>query len=297
MNTKKILSAALAASLVLAGCDVNELPSFSDSEAFVAFTTTQASIDENSTDSLVIEVLCTSLSGITSTVAIEVVDTAANAAKRNVQFTISTTCGNDSLLTFDKEHTSQKIIIKPIDNDVFTGDKSFTINLGQPSKGKLGYDKSCQVIVADDEHPLAFILGSFTGKAVSYYNGAEEWTVKLSKDPDGDLTKVWITNLVKGGSSSSCPVYGFVNAEKTTLSIPVGQELAKSSSYAGIILEGFRGEDGDDDIPTGESINASIAPDGTITILDWFGSHVYSTPGVSAGWYNIVKYGAVLTKN
>ncbi len=296
MKTNKILSGVLATSLVLAGCDVNQLPSFNDADAFVAFTTTEASINEDSSDSLVIEVLCSSLTGINSEIVFEVVDTAANAAKQGVDFIITTTCNQDSLLTFDKKNPSQKIIIKAINNTVFTGDKSFYINLAKPSKGNLGYSKSCKITVVDDEHPLAFMLGAYTGRSTSYFNGAEEWNLNIAKDSEGDITKVWITNLVYGGSSSSCPVYGFVNAEKTELSIPVGQETAKSSSYAGILLEGFRGVEGDDEIPTGESIKASIAPDGTITILDWFGAHVYDTPGHSAGWYNIIEYGAILTK-
>jgi len=295
---KNIISAGfLTAGLLLAGCDVNEMPTFDDADAFVAFTQTSASVNENSTETLEIEVLCTSLSGIESEVQVEIeADTIGTGAHAGEHFTWTTTSGGTSL-KFDKEHTSHKIIITPIDNDYFAGDKTFTINLGEPSKGNLGYNKSCKVTVADDEHPLAFILGSFTGKSISYFNGPEEWNVTLTKDPDGDLTKVWITNLVNGGSSMSCPVYGFVNEEKTALSIPVDQETAKSSSYAAILLEGFRGEDGDEAIKTGESINASIAPDGTITIHDWFGAQIFETAGNSAGyWYNIIQAGAVLTK-
>lgn len=297
MNMKKnIISAGfLGAALLLTGCNINQLPSFSDDDAFVAFSATQASIDENSTDSLVLEVVCTSLAGISTQVNIEVVDTAAKAAKLGIDFTVSTSSGSATSLSFDKDHTSQKIIIKAIDNDVFTGDKSFVINLGEPTAGKLGYNKSCQVIVADDEHPLAFILGSFTGKGTSYFNGPEEWALTISKDEEGDLTKVWIGNLVNGGSSKK--VYGFVNEEKNKLSIPVGQAIAASSSYD-IILEGFRGDDGEEDIEVGDFIFADIAADGTISILDWFGSHAYdAASGASAGWYNIMQNDCVLTKN
>ena len=36
---------------------------------------------------------------------------------------------------------------------------------------------------------------------------------------------------------------------------------------------------------------------GTITIQDWFGSHVYKDDaGTSAGWYNIFQAGVVLKK-
>lgn len=292
---KNIISAGfLAAGLLLAGCDVNEMPTFDDADAFVAFTQTSASVNENSTETLEIEVLCTSLSGIESEVQVEIeADTIGTGAHAGEHFTWTTTSGGTSL-KFDKEHTSHKIIITPIDNDYFAGDKTFTINLGEPSKGNLGFNRSCKVTVADDEHPLAFILGSFVGKGTSDFYGATEWNLTVVKDPEGDLTKVWIGNLVPNGTSLT--VYGFVNDEKNLLSIPVGQEIAKSSSYPSILLNGYRGPDGDEKIPVGEFIYADIEPDGTIKFNDYFGSQVFDETSTSLGWYNIMCPDVVLTK-
>ncbi|MDO9633924.1 MAG: T9SS type A sorting domain-containing protein [Paludibacter sp.] len=132
----------------------------------------------------------------------------------------------------------------------------------------------------------AFCTGDYAATATSYFNNQQSWTVNMFNDVS-DTKKVWITNLVAGGSSSSTPVYGIVNDNKTELRIPVKQEIAISATYS-VYLDGFYGPDGLTEIPTGESITGIINPDGTILIQDEFGSHVYyKTDGTPAGWYNV----------
>ena len=142
---------------------------------------------------------------------------------------------------------------------------------------------------------LDFILGDLSAKGESYYyyftDGIDEWTVKIMADPY-NIDKVWITNLVKRGSSTSTPVYGIVNSERNLLSIPVGQTVAVSSQHSSITLEGFRNNNGEYvKIDSGGYIYADIAPDGTITIRDLFGSFV---PDV--GWYDLFLSGVTLSK-
>ena len=237
--------------------------------------------------------MLTSLSGISGSVDFVIETDSVKGAVEGVNYKL----GNESkTLTFTKDAPSQSIIIEPIDNDTFTGDVKFTIKLTNAQGATLGASKTCVVTIEDDEHPLSFILGTMTAVGPSYFNGEEEWTVVFGKD-DTDLNKVWITNLVKGGSSASSPVYGVVNEERTEIHIPVGQEIAVSSSYPHILLEGFYGAEGEEDIPTGGYITGLIDENGTITIQDWFGSHVYSDDaGTSAGWYNIFQAGVVLKK-
>lgn len=294
-----------AATLTLASCNLNEYPEFDDANAFVAIQQTSASVSENG-NMLEIPVMLTSLSGISGSVDFEITPAESAGAVEGVQYRLE----NDSkTLTFTKDAPTQTIKIVPLDNDSFSGDTKFTITLSNPKGANLGANKTCVVTVEDDEHPLSFILGTLVGKGESYFNGDTEWEVTFGKDPD-DLSKVWIYNLVSGGSSSSSPVYGIVNEEKTEIHIPVGQEIAKSSSYPKILLEGFYGDhsafgiddghtdDGEEDIPNGGYITGLIAPDGTITLLDWFGSHVYTDDAAtaSAGWYNIMTSGVVLKK-
>lgn len=277
------LALGMAAALMLASCNINELPEYDDSNAFVAFTSSSVNVGEEE-GSKQVEVLLTSIGGIETTVNFEVAPAETAGAVEGKHYTIE---GSKSL-TFKKDAPTQKITLNIIDNDTFDGDVKFTIKLLDPEGVQLGASKTCSVTIEDDEHPLLFILGTLSAKGVSDFNGDTEWEVRIAKD-DSDLSKVWIYNLVPGGSSSSSPVYGIVNDEKTEIRIPVGQEVAVSSSYPHILLNGFYG-DTEEKIPTGGYITGEIAEDGTISIKDYFGSQVFSDDAASnsLGWYNLM---------
>ena len=286
------IALGMAAGLLLASCNINELPEYDDSNAFVAFTSSSLNVGEEE-GSKQVEVLLTSIGGIETTVNFEVAPAETAGAVEGKHYTIE---GGKSL-TFKKDAPTQKITLNIIDNDTFDGDVKFTIKLLDPEGVQLGASKTCSVTIEDDEHPLLFILGTLSAKGPSYFNGDTEWEVRIAKD-DSDLSKVWIYGLVPGGSSSSSPVYGIVNDEKTEIRIPVGQEVAVSSSYPHILLNGYYGEEGDEKIPTGGYITGEIAEDGTITIKDWFGSQVFSDDAASnsLGWYNMMQAGVTLKK-
>lgn len=286
------LALGMAAGLLLASCNINELPEYDDSNAFVAFTSSAVNVGEEE-GSKQVEVLLTSIGGIETTVNYEVTPAETAGAVEGKHYTIE---GSKSL-TFKKDAPTQKITLNIIDNDTFDGDVKFTIKLLDPEGVQLGASKTCSVTIEDDEHPLLFILGTLSAKGPSYFNGDTEWEVRIAKD-ESDLSKVWIYGLVPGGSSSSSPVYGIVNDEKTEIRIPVGQEVAVSSSYPHILLNGYYGEEGDEKIPTGGYITGEIAEDGTITIKDWFGSQVFSDDAASnsLGWYNMMQAGVTLKK-
>jgi hypothetical protein len=277
------LALGMAAGLLLASCNINELPEYDDSNAFVAFTSSSVNVGEEE-GSKQVEVLLTSIGGIETTVNFEVAPAETAGAVEGKHYTNE---GSKSL-TFKKDAPTQKITLNIIDNDTFDGDVKFTIKLLDPEGVQLGASKTCSVTIEDDEHPLLFILGTLSAKGVSDFNGDTEWEVRIAKD-DSDLSKVWIYNLVPGGSSSSSPVYGIVNDEKTEIRIPVGQEVAVSSSYPHILLNGFYG-DTEEKIPTGGYITGEIAEDGTISIKDYFGSQVFSDDAASnsLGWYNLM---------
>ena len=286
------LALGMAAGLLLASCNINELPEYDDSNAFVAFTSSSVNVGEEE-GSKQVEVLLTSIGGIETTVNFEVAPAETAGAVEGKHYTIE---GSKSL-TFKKDAPTQKITLNIIDNDTFDGDVKFTIKLLDPEGVQLGASKTCSVTIEDDEHPLLFILGTLSAKGPSYFNGDTEWEVRIAKD-DSDLSKVWIYGLVPGGSSSSSPVYGIVNDEKTEIRIPIGQEVAVSSSYPHILLNGYYGEEGDEKIPTGGYLTGTIAEDGTITLQDWFGSQVFSDDAASnsLGWYNLMQAGVTLKK-
>lgn len=293
MKILKYILAFTAGVLLFTACDdLNKAPEFNDGDAFVAFRSAAVSVGEEK-GTIDIPVLLTSLSGIATTVDFEFV-TEGSTATEGKNFTV---LNSSKMLTFTKDAPTQYIKLALVDNSTFDGDVKVSIKLSSPVGVNLGDSKLLTLTLTDNEHPLLFILGDLTAKGTSYFNGAEEWKVTIAKDAS-DLTKVWITNFVNGGSSPTTPIYGVVNAEKTEIKIPVAQIVSTSTSYPKILLEGFYGPDGAEDIPTGGFITGEIAADGTITIKDEFGSHVYSDAAatVSAGWYNIYQSGTVLKK-
>lgn len=281
-----------AAVLSLASCDINDYPEFDDADAFVAIQTTAASVAENNGVALEIPVMLTSLNGLSGTVDFTITPDSTSGAVEGTHYKL----GNSSkTLTFSKEAATQTIIIEPIDNDTFGGDISFTITLSNPQGVDLGANKTCKVTIEDDEHPLSFILGSMNAKGYDYFSdGAEEeWTVTFSKDAS-DLSKVWINGITSAPTTNGV-IYGIVNDEKTEIRIPVGQTIASNSTYD-VILEGWYGPDGEEDIPAGGYITGKISADGTITIDDWFGAHAYKAgTTTNAGWYAI-EMGAIFSK-
>ena len=293
MNILKKLTILVLGAILMVSCNLNEAPIFDDSEAFVAFRSSELSLGEEKTDTIKIPVLLTSLAGLSSSVDFEIVTEGATAIE-GTHFKVLNT---SKTLTFTKDAPIQNILVKTIDNSTFDGDVSFAIKLNDPGDVNLGASKKINIKINDDEHPLLFILGSLTAKGTSYYNGAEEWTVTIEKDAT-DLKKVWIKNFVLGGSSPTSPIYGVVNDEKTEIKIPVGQIIAVSTSYPKITLRGYYGPDGEEEIPTGGSITGTIAPDGQITFVDEFGSYVWTNEDMTAGagWYNIYQAGVTLKK-
>jgi len=282
-----------AAVLTLASCDINDYPEFDDANAFVAIQTSSASVSENG-KTLSIPVMLTSLSGITGSVDFTITPDSAAGAQEGVHFSL---VNSSKTLNFSQTQATDTIKFNIIDNEVFGGDVMFTITLTNPQGAQLGANKACTVKIEDDEHPLAFILGTMHAVGYDYFSdGAEEeWDAVFSKDAS-DLSKVWITGICSGGCSADYPVYGIVNDEKTEIRIPVDQMTAANSSYD-VKLEGWRaGSEGEESIASGDFIYGKISADGTITIEDWFGAHAYESGTTSsAGWYAI-EMGAVFKK-
>ena len=167
MKIFKLTYGLMAASmLMLASCNLNDYPEFDDADAFLAFTSSTASIGEES-GTLEIPVLLTSKSGMTATAEIEVVaDEEGTGAIEGTDFTIE----NKSLSFSGLEGATQLIKINIVDNDVFGGNKTFTIRLKEGGNVKLGAAKTCKVTIQDNEHPLAFILGTYGASADSYFS-------------------------------------------------------------------------------------------------------------------------------
>ena len=279
-----------ASMLALASCDLNEYPEFDDADAFIAFTSSTASVGEES-GSLEIPVLLTSKSGMTATAEIEVVaDAEGTTAFEGTDYTIE----NKTLSFSGLEGATQKIKINIVDNDVFSGNKTFKIRLKDGGSVKLGAAKTCTITIQDNEHPLAFILGTYGASADSYFSsrGHFDWDITITRD-DNDISKVWIGNLdpyfaVNGYNvSRHCNIfYGVVNDEKTQILVPAGQKLG----YENTELAAFVAADPDEDETEGDNVVIDIQDNGnTLVITNAWG--IYDD-----GWWNLFRGPITLRK-
>lgn len=287
-NTTIVL-AALAA-VALASCN-NDQPEFNDKDAFVSFTDTKASIDENKA-TLEIPVQLSSLKGKEGTVDFEITPDESAPAVEGTNYTVANA---SRTLTFTKESNVQNIKLNIVDlAGTFTGDLRLTIKLKNAQGVNLGAENTFQVTIADLDHPLAFMLGTFSASGTSLLNGPTKWNIEIKKD-DSDVNKVWIYKILPAGTNDKYPVYGTVNEDKTELRIPVGQNTLKSSS-AYCWLEAFGGVDGDNLVdPVEDFMVCPITTDANgnavIKIPYVFGVFVTSDAAGNdgQGWYEIIN--------
>ena len=282
MKIFKLTYGLMAATMLsLASCNINDYPEFSDSDAFVAFTSATASIGE-ADGSIEIPVMLTSLSGMSANVSVEVVADESTAVE-GTDFTVETTS-----VSFTPEANTAYVKVNVKDNDEFTGTKTIKLKLGDTSVN-LGAAKTCTVSITDDEHPLLFILGKYSASADSYFSsrGHYDWDITLSAD-DEDFNKVWIGNLdpffVANGfvAPDANYFYGFVNEDKTEIRVPVDQEVG----YQTYVLAGFDAPDPDEgsQLETGDNIIIEIHDGGAKLVIP-------NAWGIT-GWYNLF-YGGV----
>ncbi len=290
MKIFKLSYGLVAATLLLASCDINKYPEFDDANAFVAFQSSTAAVGEED-GSVEIPVLLTSKSGMSATAEIEVVaDETGTGAVEGTHFTIE----NKTLSFSGLDGAIQKIKINVVDNDVFGGNKSFTIRLKEGGSVNLGAAKTCKVTIQDDEHPLAFILGTYGASADSYFSsrGHFDWDITISRD-ESDITKVWIGDLDPYFASNGYNAannynifYGIVNEERTQILIPVGQKLG----YDDTALAAFVAEDPDVDETEADNVIIDIKDNGqTLVITNAWG--IYDD-----GWWNLFRAPITLTK-
>jgi hypothetical protein len=245
---KKIkLYIGILVSLVLFGaCDqLNDYPVFDDADAFVAITAERFSAPENA-GTLNVPVRLTSLAAKSATVTFELID---GTAKSGEDFQLK---GGASVLTFDGTAPVKNIEIDILPHTgTFTGDRSFKVILKTANGVDIGSIDTATVTINDLDHPLAAILGAYSASALHYFNGsALSWDNTLfEKDPDGDVTKVWITGNILGtsGAGAGSKVYGVVNDDMTEITVPVHQKVVNASYNAffdGIDADGNIMEDG-----------------------------------------------------
>lgn len=234
INTIFALAAGIA---MFASCDVNKTPVWSDDNAFAAFDKVAVSVKEDAV-SVKIPVTIASIDPVEVAVTYAAVDTLS--AKNGVNFKLKDESG---VLAFDGAQRTAYIEIEII-NDAghFTGDLKFSVDLTGAGDLNLGANKTCTITITDNDHPLAAILGNYTGSGLDIDGVVTAFNINVVKDAD-DLNVVWFENFLPDFASYSSPkrnrFYGNVNATKTEIIIPQKQSFGLSTDYGPLELYGF----------------------------------------------------------
>ena len=174
--------------------------------------------------------------GKTGSVTFKVTD---GKAVQGTDYTIEPASG---VLTFDGNGT-QFIEVAPIAHlGELTGNLDFTIDMVGASGIDLGAATSLGITIKDVDHPLTDLFGAYTIKAITYASGLgyPGWTLNISAY-EGDLTRVWLDNLIPFAAAYSAylagktpAVYGIVSDDKKTITIPLPQTTPAKFTAWGI---------------------------------------------------------------
>lgn len=230
-----ILFSTVAALALLASCDLNKAPEFDDSMSYVSFSTPTITVSEDK-GTITLPVQMATLSAKATNVTYAVVeDDSPTAAVEGTDFTFSDASG---VLAFDGEALTGGIEINILPHPgVYTGDKTFTVELTNATGMNVGADNKCIIKILDMDHPLADILGSYTVKGTDQFAGGVEYTMNLLKDPK-DVTVVWCDAICQLASSvrGRLNVYGNVSEDHNTITFPCGQDTGLDNGDGNLIF-------------------------------------------------------------
>lgn len=131
----------------------------------------------------------------------------------------------------------------------YTGDLKFRVKLVSATDGvELGALSTCTVSIKDLDHPLSALFGDYTFSSVFNVNGGYNygsWEMNMSAY-EGNTSRVWIDKMTIFQADAyynayipKGSVYGIVSEDRTTIEIPVPQEMESTAASAFGVDEPF----------------------------------------------------------
>jgi hypothetical protein len=191
--------------------------------------------------------------------------TQVNPAMEGVDFNIV----SNKTVTVSEGFGYAPVSLEAIDNNDYDplGNKTFRLKI---TNNSLGYDLSSEsvmkVSIIDDDHPLGWMLGSYTANVVETANGNNVHPITISA-VEGETDKIRIYGMA--GTAFGPPlrdpyyILGTVSGDYTTVTINTGQEW-ESWNWGPTKLIAWEDDNGE-----GEEVNTligTISNDGGISI-------------------------------
>ncbi|MCK9310687.1 MAG: hypothetical protein M0P26_00250 [Bacteroidales bacterium] len=261
---------------------------FDKSDIFVAFHDSEIKGTENS-DSILVPVVVGALKGSPAiTVSYEV---ELGTAVEGVDFTVE-----NSSLSFTDGFGTQYIVIRPVDNSVFEGDKAFKIILTSNSVGyPFGSMSEVTVTLVDDEHPLKLVLGDYI------FAGSDAWgdpfSVNITTSAvEGDLTQISfpLVDLIGYSAPAEDLVYASVDLTKNPkeFKIKIGQSF-DTWGYGPCKIQGFKADE--TELSDGDYVTGTVDDSGNITMNEMLGV-VITSGSYEGASFVIYGSGSIWTK-
>lgn len=214
--------------LVLSSCEENEADYFNRSNTSVMFDSKAATTIGEKGGTYALPIVLAGLPGGESVEVKVEIDVANSSAKEGVDFILK-----NKSLKFTDGFGIQNLEFDILDNELYTGDKSFVVKISDVNGALKGALTEVVVYIVDDEHPLAIVLGNYTaGDYLLEDNSLDgsNYSVAISSIP-GSETKVTISNFWGGGKD----IVAEVDLEAGTVTILPGQTIYVHSTYGNVI--------------------------------------------------------------
>lgn len=213
--------------LILPSCDTNEADYLSKGNSSVMFDSKASKTVKEDGGIFKLPVI---LAGLPSNNQVAVkfeVDIENSLAKEGVDFVIKS-----KELIFSEGFGVQNLEIEIIDNDLYEGDKTFSVQIASVSGARIGALDKLQITIVDDEHPLAIILGGYNQADYLLKDGSlkDVYPISINSIP-GSITKVAIQNFWNGGTE----IIAEVDLETNEISILPGQTIYVDKTYGAAI--------------------------------------------------------------
>lgn len=291
---KKLTYLILAVGLLFtfAACDDNEPQSFRAADSNASFPTTTASVDENATEPLQIPL---ALAGIKGSGKVTVTLTASSEGESSPAIEGTDFVIENKEIVFEDGCGVQNVIVRPIDNDVFTGKKTFKIIISATSPKLLESEQnSVLVTIVDDEHPWAAIIGTYNITGISAFDEVTPVSVPAVISASDEDTNVLNVNFGYGTLAK-------MSVEEVDGEIVVAM---KDNQYIGPMPKPtdawnryFRTTHVEGEDLYTVSALAGIFENGVITFEYGFGFQaIHPSTGASGGFFTLLMDGVVATK-
>lgn len=291
---KKLTYLILAAGLLLAfaACDDNDPQSFIAADSNASFPTPTASVNENATEPLEIPL---ALAGIKGSGKVTVTLTASSEGESSPAIEGTDFVIENKDISFEDGCGVQNVIVRPIDNDIFTGKKTFRITISATSPKLLeSAESSVSVTIVDDEHPWAAIIGNHYMTGISAFDEVTEVSVPAVISASDEDTNV--LNVDFGYGTLAKMSVEEVDGE-IVVTMKDNQYIGPMPKPTGTWNRYFRAThvEGEDLYTMGAL--TGVFENGVITFEYGFGFQaIHPTTGESGGFFTLLMDGVLSTK-